>query len=88
VYASAATGTLDNDDAGFRQEKAANRVFAYVPEGRELGDREVPFEVARIVLRTHTHRAKAPVSNYRLKCCDPCFFSRAQLIYSSRSHGR
>jgi len=70
---------VDNDDARFRQEKATNCTFVYLPGGGELRDGQVLLKESRVVLCAH--RANAPVSNYRLKRCDPCFFFLKPQLY-------
>ena len=39
-----------DENSWFTEEETADGIFAYVPEGGELGDREVPFEVGRVVV--------------------------------------
>ena len=73
---------LDDDHARLRQEKATNCTFVYFPEGGELGDRKMPSEDRRVVLRTHL--TKLP-SNYANKTLRLIRFANAQQYSIRRS---
>ena len=75
-----------DDDSWFTEEETADGILTDVPKGGDLGNREMPFEVGRVVVRD-AHSQCSRFSNDHLRRCDALsFFS--QLLFESRCNGR